>query len=886
MTELTDRFNYVYSCDLDVNVQIKIGTLEGERQRPSYQELLNDPMLKFSGAYQEGHSDLYVTCRIYSDGRPLSLAVSTSYKAFSTRWNWNEWITLPLKFSDLPRNAMMAMTIWDIYGTNKAIPVGGTAISLFGKRGTFRKGMIDLKVWPNVEADPQNHSTTPGKTKDTNDQMSRLAKLSKKHRDGHMVKVDWLDRLTFREIELINEKQKRDSNFMYLMIEFPYVHYNDLQYTVIYFEKGGDEPYQYRTQAEIVCVPDPEILTENLVESKHHKLARSLHSGPTDRDMKPDAKTRDQLNAIVGFPPTKMLTSEEQDLVWKFRFYLSSQKKALTKFLKCVNWKMPQEAKQAIELMSRWSPMDADDALELLSPAFTHPTVRKYAVSRLRQSDDEDLFLYLFQLVQALRYEDFDKIKHDTDQITTRRESICDTSDRDRTHTMLTRAGSHDSIIDALGGVSPKQEESPEIRLSKESDLASFLIERACDNSILANYFYWYVSVECENDESTAKEQRVNEMYLCIMKRFSQALVKGGQECRLKRATLARQQMFIERLVSMVKAVTRESGNRKKKIERLRALLQDPEVTKINFASFDDLPLPLDPNVKVNGICVEKATLLKSALMPCRLTFKTSTGSEYVTMFKHGDDLRQDQLILQIITLMDKLLQTENLDLKLTPYKVLATSSKHGFVQMIEECLPLAELLATDGTIHNFLKKHAPMEGAVYGISPEVIDNYIKSCAGYCVVTYLLGVGDRHLDNLLLTKNGKLFHVDFGYILGRDPKVLPPPMRLSREMVDAMGGTNSDHFHDFKKHCYTSFLALRRSANLILNLFALVVDASIPDIALEPDKTVKKVQDKFVLHLNDEEAVHYMQNLIEISVTAMMAAVFENLHKMAQYWRK
>ena len=358
MSELTDRFNYVYSCDLDVNIQIKIGTLEGERQRPSYQDLINDPMLKFSGAYQEGHSDLYVTCRIYSDGLPLSLAVSTLYKAFSTRWNWNEWLTLPLKFSDLPRNAMLAMTIWDIYGTNNAIPVGGTTICLFGKRGTFRKGMIDLKIWPNIEADPQTNSTTPGKTKDSNDQMSRLAKLSKKHRDGHMVKVDWLDRLTFREIELINEKQKRDSNFMYLMIEFPYVHYNDLQFTVIYYEKGGDDAFQYRTQAEIVCVPDPEIMEENLVESKHHKLARSLHSGPTDRGVKPDAKTRDHLNAIVAYPPTKVLTSEEQDLLWKFRFYLSSQKKALTKFLKCVNWNMPQEAKQAIELTGRWSPMD------------------------------------------------------------------------------------------------------------------------------------------------------------------------------------------------------------------------------------------------------------------------------------------------------------------------------------------------------------------------------------------------------------------------------------------------------------------------------------------------------------------------------------------------
>jgi len=30
---------------------------------------------------------------------------------------------------------------------------------------------------------------------------------------------------------------------------------------------------------------------------------------------------------IVGYPQTKPLTSEEKDLVWKFRFYLSSQKK-------------------------------------------------------------------------------------------------------------------------------------------------------------------------------------------------------------------------------------------------------------------------------------------------------------------------------------------------------------------------------------------------------------------------------------------------------------------------------------------------------------------------------------------------------------------------------
>ena len=35
-----------------------------------------------------------------------------------------------------------------------------------------------------------------------------------------------------------------------------------------------------------------------------------------------------------------------------------------------------------------------------------------------------------------------------------------------------------------------------------------------------------------------------------------------------------------------------------------------------------------------------------------------------------------------------------------------------------------------------------------------------------------------------------------------------------------------------------------RSANLILNLFSLMVDANVPDIALEPDKTVKKVSQR------------------------------------------
>lgn len=142
-------------------------------------------------------------------------------------------------------------------------------------------------------------------------------------------------------------------------------------------------------------------IQENLVESKHHKLARSLRSGITDRDAKPNASVRDILNSIVSYPPTKQLSSEEQDLVWKFRFYLSTKKKALTKFLKCVNWSLNgeyifyllllhfhilinkiflEEERQALQMIQIWEPMDVEDALELLTPNFTHPAVRRFVL--------------------------------------------------------------------------------------------------------------------------------------------------------------------------------------------------------------------------------------------------------------------------------------------------------------------------------------------------------------------------------------------------------------------------------------------------------------------------------------------------------------------------
>ena len=77
---------------------------------------------------------------------------------------------------------------------------------------------------------------------------------------------------------------------------------------------------------------------------------------------------------------------------------------------------------------------------------------------------------------------------------------------------------------------------------------------------------------------------------------------------------------------------------------------------------------------------------------------------------------------------------------------------------------------------------------------------------------------------------------------GRDPKPFPPPMKLCKEMVDAMGGADSVHYRRFRTLCCEAYNILRKSAGLILSLVHLMAGASITDIRPDPEKALLKLQ--------------------------------------------
>ena len=267
------------------------------------------------------------------------------------------------------------------------------------------------------------------------------AKMMEKYKEGKVQRMDWLDSQVFREIERKLGQEMAASEEMFLFVNFPKASYP------ILYQEDGYAFARLRTPGEtLLLVEDLASFKDNPVEWKHLKLTRQIRSSTYHRDLKPNARDRDVLNAILRYGPMKSLVSDEKDMLWKFRYYLSRDKKALTKFLLSVEWDDPAEERQALELMTVWVDIDIADALELLDARHAKRAVREYAVHQLDRAADDDLHLYLLQLVQALRYENIKE-----------------------------------------GG-------------PRESPLAMFLIRRAVANAGLCFQLYWYLIIETENN--------------------------------------------------------------------------------------------------------------------------------------------------------------------------------------------------------------------------------------------------------------------------------------------------------------------------------------------------------------------------------------------------
>ena len=85
--------------------------------------------------------------------------------------------------------------------------------------------------------------------------------------------------------------------------------------------------------------------------------------------------------------------------------------------------------------------------------------------------------------------------------------------------------------------------------------------------------------------------------------------------------------------------------------------------------------VPIEPKFVACEFVFEKMKVFTSAKSPLMVVCKNKDpgGDQLKVMFKNGDDLRQDILTLQMIDIMDRIWLDNDLDLAMTPYKVMGT---------------------------------------------------------------------------------------------------------------------------------------------------------------------------------------------------------------------
>lgn len=102
----------------------------------------------------------------------------------------------------------------------------------------------------------------------------------------------------------------------------------------------------------------------------------------------------------------------------------------------------------------------------------------------------------------------------------------------------------------------------------------------------------------------------------------------------------------------------------------------------------------IEPKFIATEFSVKKLAVFSSAKSPLAVLFVNSDrgGDKLKVMFKNGDDLRQDILTLQMIDIMDRIWLDNDLDLAMTPYKVLLTDCMQGFLEFNLNSVTLADI--------------------------------------------------------------------------------------------------------------------------------------------------------------------------------------------------
>ena len=406
--------------------------------------------------------------------------------------------------------------------------------------------------------------------------------------------------------------------------------------------------------------------------------------------------------AIMMSDPMWMPADEtDRLLLYRHRKRCRALPEALPKYLLAIDWTEQKQREETLRLVQQWASLPWQVGLQLLDARNMHALVRSRATHSLEQIGDDQLLNFMGQLVQALKYEPY-----------------------------------------------------------HSNALCTYLMSRAfrCP-SIIGHRLYWYLRAEIHVPQ-------IKERFGLMLDEYVKSLPP------LLRGRLSDETGVIEKLMKIGAEMKRKDIRKEDRNSILRAMLRELKLP-------DKFRCPLVPRFESCGLNVDKCFVLDSAQRPIWLVFQNHDSEElaknnmvpaghreYNVILKKGDDLRQDILTLQMMRIMDDIWKSEGMDLAMIPYGCISTGDAEGFVEVVTGATTCADIIREGSGVSEaygavFNDQHYETWLGKYNAPGEeweaAQDLFMRSNAGYCVATYILGIGDRHPSNIMMRKNGQFF---------------------------------------------------------------------------------------------------------------------------------
>ncbi|RNF26960.1 putative phosphatidylinositol 3-kinase 2 [Trypanosoma conorhini] len=398
-----------------------------------------------------------------------------------------------------------------------------------------------------------------------------------------------------------------------------------------------------------------------------------------------------------------------------------------------------------------------------------------------------------------------------------------------------------------------------------DSTLSRFLLKRSLQSpNMIGHYVFWYLVSEMGNTS-------VSERYGILL----EELIRRMPERRGYLHQLYVADQLFESAMRVKEAPKRDRIDCLR--EHLKSLSLPPRFT-----------LPLNPAMECCGLDIGKCKVMDSKKFPLWLVFRNfqEECEPFYVIFKAGDDLRQDLLTLQLLELMDSLWKSCGLYLHIIPYGCIATGEGVGMIEVVPNSDTVANITRKyggaqaafrDEPLMNWLRQFNRERDEV----ERCLWNFICSVAGYTVATYVLGIGDRHNDNIMLRQDGTLFHIDFGHFLGNFKtkfgiKRETAPFIFTPMYAYMLGGQSSPiyvYFVDLACHAYN---VLRRFGGTLMTLFMLMLSTGIPELQKVED--IGWLRTVLLIDRSSEEATEHYKLQISLAMANFRALFNDYIH--------